>query len=114
LNDLNRVEIEGNIVQDPVFRNTPDGTTIASFSVATNRYYKKGDEPRREASYIDIEAWGRLGENCKTLAHKGRGCRVYGRLKQERWDGPDGSRRQKVIIIAKEIEYKAEKPEGDR
>lgn len=109
MNDLNRTDVEGNIVQYPIFRTTPDGTLIASFAVAVNRYFKKGGATERETSYLDIEAWGRLAETCNSLAHKGRGCRVHGRLKQERWIGPDGSKRQKVIIIAKEIEYKAEK-----
>jgi single-strand DNA-binding protein len=112
LNSLNLLVIEGNIVKDPVFRQTPKGTMIAAFSIASNRYYRNGEEMEQETSFFEVEAWGRLAENCQTLAHKGRGCRVTGRMKQERWNGPDGSPRSKVIVVADKIEYNPERREN--
>jgi len=110
LNDLNQTSLEGNITKDPESRSTPNGTLISTFSIATNRYFKNGDEAtERETSFFEIEAWGKLAENCITLAHKGRGCRIFGRLKQERWIGPDGKPRSKIILVAKEIEYKPDR-----
>jgi single-strand DNA-binding protein len=42
------------------------------------------------------------GEYCK----KGRGVRVVGRLKQDRWAGPEGQGRSKVSIVAEHVEFK--------
>ena len=109
MNDFNLVVEEGNITKDPVKRTTPGGTLICNFSIASSRYFKTGDETEKETSFFDIEVWGKLAENCMAWAHKGRGCRITGRLKQERWEGPDKKPRSKIIIIAKEIEYKPER-----
>jgi single-strand DNA-binding protein len=114
MNDLNHYIMEGNLVRDPALRHTPKGTAICSFSVATNRFFKGTTEIEKEVSFFDVEAWGTLGESCKNLGKKGRGVRITGRLKQERWDSTDGSRRSKVVIVAEHVEWKPEKKEETR
>jgi single-strand DNA-binding protein len=89
-------------------RFTPKGTPICSFSVASNRYFKGDDGIEKEVSFFDVEAWGLLAENCNALGKKGRGVRLFGRLKQERWE-KDGDRRSKVVIVAEHVEWKPEK-----
>jgi single-strand DNA-binding protein len=37
---------------------------------------------------------------------EGRGVRVVGRLKQDRWTGPEGQARSKVSIVAEHVEFK--------
>jgi single-strand DNA-binding protein len=96
-----------------VFRSLPDGTPVCTFTIATNRYYRKGEGFERETSFIEIEAWGKLAETCTTLAHKGRGCRITGRLKQERWQNSEGKPRSKLIVTAEKIEYKPERHERE-
>jgi single-strand DNA-binding protein len=112
MNDANFVLVEGNITKDPVTRNTPDDTLICTFFVAVNRFYKKGEEHKQETSFVEIEAWARLAENCTAWAHKGRGCRVTGRLKQDKWGTPENPR-SKLIVIAEKIEYEPERRKGD-
>jgi single-strand DNA-binding protein len=109
MNDLNHYLVEGNLVRDPTLRFTPNGTAICSFSVATNRFFKGTTEIEKEVSFFDIEAWGNLGETCNNLGKKGRGVRLIGRLKQERWDAKDGSHRSKVVVIAEHVEWRPEK-----
>jgi single-strand DNA-binding protein len=113
MNDLNHYLVEGNLVRDPILRFTPKGTPICSFSVATNRFFKGGTEIEKEVSFFDIEAWGSLGETCNSLGRKGRGVRLTGRLKQERWDAKDGSRRSKVVVVAEHVEWKPEFKRGE-
>ncbi|MDR2742382.1 MAG: single-stranded DNA-binding protein [Treponema sp.] len=108
MNDLNHYLVEGNLVRDPSMRFTPKGTPICSFSVASNRYFKSDDGIEKEVSFFDVEAWGSLAETCNALGEKGRGVRLTGRLKQERWD-KDGDRRSKVVIVAEHVEWKPEK-----
>ena len=113
MNPQNLVLLEGNITRDPDVRNTPDGTPICTFPIAVNRYFKNKDGKEQETGFFDIEAWGKLAEISIAMAHKGRGCRITGRLKQDKWDGPDGKPRSKVYVIAKEIEYRPERQRGE-
>jgi len=109
LNPLNKFFLEGNLTKDPAYRSTPGGTLICNFSIAVNRYYGKGDDKEQETSFFDVEAWGEIAEYCQTYAKKGRGVRVYGRLKQERWNNAEGKQQSRILLVAKEIEYKPEK-----
>ena len=106
MNHLNSSLIEGNIVRDPEFKKTPNGTSICKFSIATTRWYKSGEDYEKEVSYFDIEAWAKLGESANAKGKKGRGCRVVGRLKQDRWNNADGKQKSKVVIVAEHIEFK--------
>jgi single-strand DNA-binding protein len=62
----------------------------------------------KEVSFFNVETWAKLAESAGNLGRKGRGVRVVGRLKQERWNGPDGKAQSKVIIVAEHIEFRPE------
>ena len=85
MNSLNSIILEGNIVQEPVVRETAKGTKVCSFSVMCMRTYKQDETYEKEISFFDIDAWGKLAELSIKNATKGRGVRVVGRLKQSRW-----------------------------
>jgi single-strand DNA-binding protein len=106
MNNLNSVLIEGNLVRDPELSYTPKGAAVCKFAVATNRSYKQDDELQKEVSFFDVTTWMRLAETCGEYLKKGRGVRVVGRLKQDRWTDPDGKTRSKVLIIAEHVEFK--------
>jgi single-strand DNA-binding protein len=108
MNNLNSILIEGNLVRDPLLRSTAKGTPVCTFSLASNRFYKQDTGFEREVSFFDVETWAKLAENCYTLGHKGRGVRVVGRLKQERWQGTDGKPHTKVVIVAEHVEFRPE------
>ena len=105
-NNLNSVIVEGNLTKDADFDSTQKGTGFCTFSVATNRYFKSGEEVMHEVSYFDVEAWGKLADSCRSLLVKGSGVRVVGRLKQDRWNSEDGKAKSRVKIVAEHIEAK--------
>jgi single-strand DNA-binding protein len=106
MNNLNSILLEGNLVADPELRYTPKGAAVCSFCVACNRFYKQEEEFQKEVSYFDITAWNRLAEVCNEYLTKGRGVRVVGRLKQDRWEDAEGKTRSKVHIVAEHVEFK--------
>jgi len=115
MNNLNSILIEGNLVRDPLFRNSPKGTPLCTFSLASNRYYKQDTGLEKEVGFFDVETWSKLAENCHNLGHKGRGVRVVGRLKQDRWTGGDGKNHSKVTIVAEHVEFRPEfKKDADK
>ena len=106
MNALNSILIEGNVVRDPVVKETPRGSSVCNFSIASNRYYKQDDEFEQETSFFDVEGWGKLAESCGKGCLKGRGVRVVGRLKQDRWTDSDGKNCSKIKVVAEHVEFK--------
>ncbi|GHV62407.1 hypothetical protein AGMMS49587_09180 [Spirochaetia bacterium] len=108
MNNLNSILIEGNLVRDPLFRSTAKGTPLCTFSLASNRFFKQDSGLEKEVSFFDVETWAKLAENCYSLGKKGRGVRVVGRLKQDRWPGSDGKNHSRVMIVAEHVEFRPE------
>lgn len=106
VNALNSILIEGNIVRDPIVKETPRGTQVCNFSIASNRFYRQDDEMEQETSFFEVESWAKLAEACGKGCYKGRGVRVVGRLKQDRWTGTDGKNYSKVKVVAEHVEFK--------
>lgn len=106
MNALNSILIEGNVVRDPIIRETPRGSVVCNFSIASNRFYKQDDEYEQETSFFEVESWAKLAEACGKNCGKGRGVRVVGRLKQDRWTGTDGKNYSKIKVVAEHVEFK--------
>lgn len=106
MHNLNSLIIEGNVVRDPIVKATAKGTPLCLFSIASNRFFKQEDQTTQETSFFDVETWARLAELCGSNCTKGRGVRVVGRLKQDRWVGTDGKRYSKVKVVAEHVEFK--------
>ena len=107
MNSLNSILLEGTLVRDPLTRTTPKGTTVCTFSVASNRFYRQDENLEREVSFFDVEAWGKLADVCGK-ANKGSSVRVVGRLKQDRWTDVDGKPHSKIVIVAEHVEIRGE------
>jgi len=103
---FNQVVLMGNLTRDPELRTTPNGTTVCSFSLALNRRYRSGgDGEWQEATdYIDIVAWGPLGERVAQYLSKGRPALVNGRLQSRSWE-QDGAKRSKVEVVAQDVTF---------
>lgn len=106
MHNLNSLIIEGNVVRDPVIKATSKGTPLCMFSIASNRFFRQEDKTTQETSFFDVETWSRLAELCGENCTKGRGVRVVGRLKQDRWIGTDGKHYSKIKVVAEHIEFK--------
>lgn len=102
---LNQVFLMGNLTRDPELRQIPSGQSVCSFSLALNRSYKSADGEWQEATdYIDITAWGPLGERVAQYLTKGRRCLVQGRLQSRSWE-QDGQKRSKVEVNAQDVTF---------
>ena len=102
---FNQVTLMGNLTRDPELRTTPNGASVCSFSLALNRSYKGSDGNWQEATdYIDIVAWGPLGERVAQYLTKGRPALVSGRLQSRSWE-QDGVKRNKVEVVANDVTF---------
>lgn len=102
---FNQVILMGNLTRDPELRQIPSGQSVCGFSLALNRSYKGSDGEWQEATdFIDIVAWGPLGERVAQYLSKGRPCLVNGRLQSRSWE-QDGQKRSKVEVVAQDVTF---------
>lgn len=102
---FNQVILMGNLTRDPELRQTPNGQNVCSFSLALNRSYKGADGNWQEATdYVDVVAWGPLGERVAQYLGKGRPCLVNGRLQSRSWE-QEGQKRSKIEVVAQDVTF---------
>lgn len=105
MNTLNSVLIEGNLVKDVSPKQTSKGTMVCQLSLASNRFFFKDEETQKEVSFFEVEVWDKEAAKCQTL-EKGRGLRIMGRLKQDRWVDEQGKTHSKVKIVGEKVDLK--------
>lgn len=96
---FNLISIAGNLTRDPNLRLLAGDRAVVSFAIANSRKYKVNGEAREDTTFIDCEAWGKIGETIAQHFVKGKPILVTGRLKQDRWEDKDGNNRSKHAIV---------------
>src|SRR4051812_30702903 len=111
---FNQVILMGNLTRDPELRQTPNGQSVCSFSLALNRSFKGSDGNWQEATdFVDVIAWGPLGERVAQYLTKGRPCLVNGRLQSSSWeDKSTGQKRSKLEVNAQDVTFLGGGPGG--
>ena len=103
---LNKVLLIGNLTRDPELRYIPNGSAVATFTLAMNRVYKlQTGEKKEEVTFIRVVVWGRMAEVCGEYLKKGAPVFVEGRLQSRSWDGPDGQKKNTTEVIANNIQF---------
>lgn len=98
---LNRAQIIGNITRDPELKQIPGGSTVATFSVATNFSWNDASGQRQDKTeFHNIVAWRKLAEICGQYLKKGSKVFIEGRIQTRDWEGEDGIKRYRTEIVA--------------
>jgi len=100
---INMIAVEGILARDPMFKYTPKGTPVCTFEIINIYSYELQGQTIEEKYFFKIEAWGKLAEKCNSLI-KGSQVEIEGRLKEVRWNDPDGKFCSRNIIIPKSVE----------
>ena len=98
---INKVILTGRLGKNVDVRYTQQGKAVASFSLAVDSGY--GD--KKHTDWIDIVAWGKMGEVCGNCLSKGSKIGVVGRLSVRSYDAKDGSKRYVTEVVASDIEF---------
>ena len=102
MRDINVVVLVGRLTRDSEIKYTKSGMPIARFSLAVNRSVKKGDAWEDEASFLDVDFWGKAAEAVNRYLVKGAQVGVEGELRQDRWE-QDGAARSKIVVNAANV-----------
>jgi single-strand DNA-binding protein len=111
---LNRVQLIGRLGKDPESRFTPTGKKVAHFSLAVSNRWKSAEgETKESTEWVNIEAWGRLGEICTQYLHKGSLVYLEGRLKTDKFDDKVGDTKYYTKVVALSMQMLDRKPEDE-
>lgn len=99
---MNNIILIGRLTKDPDLRYTPNGKAVCSFTLAVDRPYS-GD--KKEADFINIVVWNKVGENCAQYLSKGRKAAVQGRLQIRSYEDDNGKRHYVTEVIANSVEF---------
>lgn len=98
--DLNKVMLIGNVTKDPEARQTPQGTSVVTFTIATNKSWNDQSGMKQEkVEYHNIVAWRKAAELVQQLVKKGNKVFVEGELQTRSWDDPTGVKKYRTEIV---------------
>ena len=105
---VNRVNLSGNLGQDPEMRTTQGGSNILSFSVAVNdrRKNPQTGEWVDYTNWIPCTVFGARAEALSRILTKGMKVAVEGKLRWSQWEDKDTSKkRSKIEVIVDEVDF---------
>jgi single-strand DNA-binding protein len=110
---LNRVQLIGRLGKDPESKFTPNGKKVAHFSLAvSNRWKDKSGETKESTEWVNIEAWGRLGEVCQEYLKKGSLVYLEGRLQTDKYEDK-GETKYYTQVVALTLQFLDKRPAED-
>lgn len=103
---INKVILIGNLGRDPEARSTQGGKTVANFSIACSESWvdQKGEKHDR-TEWVNIVAWGKLGELCGQYLRKGSQVYIEGKLQTREWADKEGQKRYTTEVNAQDIQF---------
>ncbi len=102
---LNRVQLIGRLGKDPESKFTPSGKKVAHFSLAVSQRWNTAGETKEYTEWVNIEAWGRLGEVCQEYLKKGSLVYLEGRLKTEKYEDKGGETKYYTKVVALSLQF---------
>lgn len=106
---VNKVMLVGRLGKDPETSYSTGGLQVTKFSVATAEKYK-GES---HTEWHSIVVFGKLAEICSQYLHKGKEVFIEGKIRNNQWIDNDGAKRNKVEIIANEMQMLGSKNDSD-
>jgi single-strand DNA-binding protein len=111
--NINRVIVSGNLTREPELRQA-GATSVLQLGIAVNDRKKNAQTDQWEdvPNYFDVLVWGARGEGLSRYLRKGMKVAVSGKLRWSSWKAQDGSNRNKVEIVADDVEFLSSSREG--
>lgn len=103
---LNQYVGYGRLTRDPEFRHTSaSNTAVCTFGIAITTSFKKNEEGKYDAIFLDVKAWGQLADKCHEGLKKGRPIIVIGNLGLDKWKDRDtGAPKERMYINAQSVQ----------
>ncbi len=100
----NKVQLIGNVGQEPEVKTLGEGKKVANITLATNDYYinDKGDKVE-QTEWHRVTAWGKVAEIIEKYVTKGKEIAIEGKLTYRSYDDKEGNKRYITEVVANDI-----------
>ena len=110
---LNHIVLMGRLTRDPELRYTGSNIPVASFSVAVDRDFGRGENGEKQTDFINCVAWRQTGEFVSKYFTKGSMIVVSGRLQIRDYTDRDGNKRTAAEVVADNVYFGESKRRDD-
>ncbi|MFZ4670847.1 MAG: single-stranded DNA-binding protein [Flavobacterium sp.] len=100
----NKVQLIGNVGNEPEVKTFGEGKKVANITIATNDYYinDKGDKVE-QTEWHRVTAWGKVADIIEKYVTKGKEICIEGKLTHRSYDDKDGNKRYITEVVANDI-----------
>ena len=100
----NRVQLIGNLGNDPEIIQLESGKTLAKFAIATNESYKNAQgEKVTDTQWHNVVAWGKTAEIIEKYVGKGKEVAIEGKLTSRSYETKEGEKRYVTEVVCNEL-----------
>lgn len=107
---LNRSILMGRLTADPELRQTPNGISVLSFTIAVDRAYS-GKSGERQTDFINLVAWRNTAEFISRYFKKGQMIAVDGSIQTRSYTDKQGNRRTAFEVLVDTVSFCGSKSE---
>jgi single-strand DNA-binding protein len=100
----NKVQLIGNVGQEPEITTFDGGKKVANITIATNEYYTndKGEKVE-DTQWHRVSAWGKVADIIEKYVTKGKEIAIEGKLTHRSYDDKEGNKRYITEVVANDI-----------
>ena len=100
----NKVQLIGNVGNDPEIKNLEGGKKLANLTIATNDSYKneKGEKVE-QTEWHRVIAWGKTAEIIEKYVTKGKEIAIEGKLTHRSYEDKNGEKRYITEVVVNEL-----------
>ena len=110
---FNKIILIGNLTADPELKQTSNGISVTSFSIAVSRRFSsKTAESAPQADFINVVAWRGTAEFITKFFQKGKSILIVGSLQSRSWTDQNGQKRYVTEVVAEEAQFVERKTDG--
>ena len=105
---MNNISLVGRITVEPELKQTQNGISVTSFSIAVDR---PGSQDTTD--FIPVVAWRQTAEFVCKYFRKGQRIGLTGKLTSRKYEDRDGNKRTAYEVVADRVEFVESKPKAD-
>jgi single-strand DNA-binding protein len=100
----NKVQLIGNVGNDPEIKTFDGGKKVVNFTLATNESYKndKGEKVE-QTEWHRVSAWGNTADIIEKFVTKGKEIAIEGKLTHRSYDDKNGEKRYITEVVASDV-----------
>ncbi|WP_242083044.1 single-stranded DNA-binding protein [Aestuariivivens sediminis] len=100
----NKVQLIGNLGNDPEIITLDSGKTLAKFNIATNESYTNTNgEKITDTQWHNVIAWGKTAQIIEKYVTKGKEVAIEGKLTSRSYDDKEGNKRYITEVVCNEL-----------